>query len=75
MVISDPTFVEQSPRHGRNFALVKHVRVRHARGYVLVSVGLQTDDLGRYRVKSGYLIKEEDVQARRLKGYMHPLKR
>lgn len=75
--IAEPTFVEQAPkrRENANVALVRRVPLTGGRGYVLLAVGLEPDERGRYRVRTGYLIREDVVTARRAKGYMRPIKR
>ena len=51
-------------------------RLAGRRGYVLVAIGLQPDDRGRYRVRSGYLIEEATkVESRRRAGHLRALKR
>jgi hypothetical protein len=74
--ISAPTYLGQAPHHPASFEVVKHVTVTEAeeagkilrRFYVLVAIRLRPDDGGDYRVVSGYTIKEEQVNARRIAG-------
>ena len=39
---------------------------------VLVAVGLEMDDAGNYRVRSCYLVTEEQVDQRRRNGRLRP---
>ena len=66
--IADPTFVGQAPKHRDNFELIR--RVPGGDSAVLVAVSVDMDDDGRYRVRSYYLITEEDVTNRREKRYL-----
>lgn len=75
-IIMDPTFIGQSPRHARNIEFIKRILVQEQgddgvvlRRYVaLAAVGLEPDEHGDYRVRSGYLVKEDDVTLWRSKG-------
>jgi len=69
--IASPTYIGQAPRQGENFELVRRFPGNPG-GTVLVAVGLERDEKGRYRVKSFYLIDEDDVERRRHKGYLRP---
>jgi CO/xanthine dehydrogenase FAD-binding subunit len=73
-VVARPTFVGQAPLHARNMELIGRVRVAGRRGHVLVAVGLEPDEGGRYRVRSAYVVEEAKVEVRRQKGYLRPLK-
>ena len=65
--IAAPTYIGQAPHHARNIELVK--RVRGVQGWmVLVTVGLEPDRRGAYRVRSSYLVREATVEGRRLRG-------
>jgi hypothetical protein len=61
--ISDPTYIGQSPKQRSNFEMVK--RVAGSGAFVLIAIGLETDDYGEYRVRSAYTIKPEQVNERR----------
>ncbi len=69
--IADPDFVGQSPRHAHNFELVKRVRAANQR-IVLVALGLDRDERGRYRVRSCYTIDWSDLDRRRASGHLRP---
>jgi hypothetical protein len=47
-VVGAPTFVGRAPRHSRDIELVGRVPTAGDRGYVLVAVGLELDERGRY---------------------------
>ena len=65
--VAAPLYIGQGP-HRTNFELC--VRVPSMRGKaVLVAVGLKAGWRGRYKVKSFYMVTEERITDRRLKGY------
>jgi hypothetical protein len=68
LVIADPTFIGQSPRHRDNFEMVR--RLPGSGGAVLVAVSVETDNKGRYRIRSFYVIAEAEVSARRAKRHL-----
>ena len=65
--IAPPTFVGQSPKHTRNFEIVKRVP-RPDRKAILVAIGIERDDAGEYRVRTCYLVEPEKVETRRANG-------
>lgn len=75
-IVLNPSYIGQSPRHGKNIEFIKRIAVQEAdesgavlrRYYILVAVGLEPDEHGDYRVRSGYVVKETDVNEWRLKG-------
>ncbi len=69
--IASPTYVGQAPHHARNIELVRRFPGDPG-GALLLAVGIERDDRGRYRVRSFYLIGEDDVERRRRKGYLRP---
>lgn len=72
-VVARPTFVGQAPHHGRNMELVGRVPLGGGRGHVLVAVGLEPDDAGRYRVRTAYLLEEHKVEDRRRRNHLRLL--
>jgi hypothetical protein len=65
--IASPTFVGQSPRHGRNFEMIR--RIGRADGsVVLVAVGLEPDGSGDYRIRTCYLLEAGKLEQRRQQG-------
>ena len=65
--LSAPTYIGQDTRHRDNFFIIKRVLVEAQHSNVLVSIGLERDDKGSYRIKSSYIIKPADVERRRQK--------
>lgn len=59
--------------HPADYPLV--IPVSGGRGYALVAVGLEVDERGRYRVRSGYVPEEAKVESRRRAGRLRLLKR
>ena len=69
LVIADPTFVGQAPKHRENFEMVRRIPGGTG-GAVLVAVGVERDRKGRYRVRSFYRITERQVAVRRAKRHL-----
>lgn len=75
-IIQEPTYIGQAPHQARNLEFIKRIAVQEQdadeqvlRRYVaLAAVGLAPDEQGDYRIRSGYLIDEEDVTLWRAKG-------
>ncbi len=67
--IADPTYIGQAPEHGSNIELVKRLRMADGSA-LLIAIGLEPDDRGDYRVRTGYTIDAAKVEARRLAGYL-----
>jgi hypothetical protein len=65
--ITAPTFIGQDPSHGGNFVLVKRVGMPDGRA-VLVGIGLEPIEDGRYSVRTSYLIPPRTITARRAAG-------
>ena len=74
MAIAAPTYLGQAPHHGSNIELIRRVKSPNNTGYVLVAVGLEPDARGAYAVRSAYVVKAEQVEQRRQKGRLLPLK-
>lgn len=73
--IADPTFVGQAPNHSENFEMIRRLPSAGAgqRASMLVAVSLARDALGRYRVRSMYLIDEAELERKRQKGTVKPV--
>jgi hypothetical protein len=66
--IAAPTYLGQAPHHADNIELIRRVRLGDRASYVLVAIGLEPDERGSYRVRSGYLISHDTVEDRRRSG-------
>ncbi len=74
-IVREPTWVGQDPKHGNNFYLVRRIAVGPDQTeMVLVAIGFELSPHGTYSVRTGYLISEEDVTKRRLRGSLHNLR-
>lgn len=69
-VIRDPTFIGQAPKHRENIELLRRLREPPGSA-VLVAVSLGLDESGRYRVRSCYLVTEDQIGRKRQKGHIH----
>jgi hypothetical protein len=70
-LIAAPILIGQAPKRTMNFELFR--RVVHPDGKVaMAAVGLVVDEIGRYRVRSCYLVVKEVVDNRRLAGRLKP---
>ncbi len=69
-VIRDPTFIGQAPNHRENIELLRRLREPPGSA-VLVAVSLELDESGRYRVRSCYLVTEDEIGRKRQKGHIH----
>jgi phage-Barnase-EndoU-ColicinE5/D-RelE like nuclease3 len=68
-ILRSPTYAGQDARGGNGFYLVKRVTPGvGAREFALVAIALEQNQHGSYNVKSAYLIKQNDIDSRRLKG-------
>jgi hypothetical protein len=65
--IAAPTFVGQSPRHVRNFEMIRRIG-RPDGSVVLVAVGLEPDRSGDYRIRTCYLLEAAKLERRRQQG-------
>lgn len=72
-IITRPTYAGQDPKHGSNFYLVRRVASQDEIENILVAIGLELNTHGAYNIKSAYRIDAENVDARRLKGYLKSL--
>jgi phage-Barnase-EndoU-ColicinE5/D-RelE like nuclease3 len=73
-IIRSPTYAGQDAKNARGFYLVKRVEPgAKGRDFALVAIALERNAHGTYNVKSAYLIKQQDVDSRRLKGALKVL--
>lgn len=72
-IVRAPTFVGQDPKHGKNFYLVKRIIIADETGFALVAIGFERSAHGTYNVRSAYLIDQDDVDRRRLRGSLKPI--
>ena len=73
-ILRSPTYAGQDPHAGSGFYLVKRVDPGVAsRDFALVAIALELSQHGTYNVKSAYLIKQQDVDSRRIKGALKVL--
>ncbi len=70
LTISSPSFIGQAPHHSENFELLRRVPATPgAQGpTMLVAVGIERDVQGRYRIRSMYLIGQDELERKRSKG-------
>ena len=66
-VIADPTFIGQAPKHRENFEMIRRIPGGDGRA-LLIAVGVEMDEQGRYRVKSVYSITSAELERKRAKG-------
>ena len=64
LVIEEPTYIGQSPRHAGSFELVRRVVGPNGIDIVLAAVTLTRNEFGNYNVHSAYRLTEEKVTAR-----------
>lgn len=69
--IRNPGYVGQAPHHSENFELIRRVPGLQDAA-MLVAVGIVRDNLGRYRVRSMYLIDQGEFDRKREKGTIKP---
>jgi hypothetical protein len=67
--IASPNFIGQAPAQPRNFEMIRRTRVS-AGEVVLIAIGLDMDEQGDYRVRSGYSITTEKLDRRRQSGHV-----
>ena len=77
-IVTNPTYIGQSPHHSNSFEMVKRIKIieldEHERVmreyYVLVAISLEPDQHGDYRILSGYLLSDSQVENRRLNMHL-----
>ncbi|WP_148213395.1 PBECR2 nuclease fold domain-containing protein [Rhodospirillum centenum] len=67
--VRDPTFIGQAPKHRDNIELIRRIPGGGGSG-VLVAVSVETDAAGRYRVRSFYVVSQEEIDRKRAKGHV-----
>lgn len=72
--VASPNFIGQAPAQPRNFEMIRRTRVS-AGEVVLIAIGLDMDEQGDYRVRSGYSITTEKLDRRRQSGHVFTPKR
>lgn len=72
-IIREPSMVGQDPQHGENFYLVKKVPENDGDGFSLIAIGLEVSKFGTYNVRTAYIINQDDVDTRRLRGSLKSL--
>ncbi len=72
-IIRNPTMVGQDPQHGENFYLVKKVPADEGEGFSMVAIGLEPSQFGNYNVRTAYIISQDDIDTRRLRGSLKSL--
>jgi hypothetical protein len=73
-ILTAPTYAGQDPKNGEGFYLVKRIHPPVADGeFALVAIALELNQHGTYNVKSAYIIKQLDVDSRRLRGALKRL--
>lgn len=72
-ILRSPSYAGQDAQNGEGFYLVKRVEAVADREFALVAIGLEITEHGTYNVKSAYIIKQIDVDSRRLKGALKVL--
>lgn len=70
IVISEPSYIGQSPKHSDNFELVRQIWVPKGRQAILAAVKMTKNEFGNYNIVSGYCLEEEKVTKRILKGHL-----
>lgn len=70
-IVTDPVYVGQDPKHGRNFYLVRPLPAGAPNPQGLVSIGLERNRFGGYNVRSAYTISQATVDQRRLARRLH----
>jgi hypothetical protein len=72
LVIAAPNFIGQAPKKRENIELIR--RIPNTQGAaLLVAVGLEMDEQGRYRVRSFYPLTPDELERKRLKGTIKPV--
>ena len=72
-ILRSPSYAGQDAQHGDGFYLVKRVQAPGDREFALVAISMEITTHGTYNVKSAYIIKQNDVDSRRLKGALKVL--
>jgi hypothetical protein len=70
VLISNPTYIGQSPRHGSEFEMVRRVIVPGGNEIILAGINLTRNDFGNYNVHSAYRLTEEKVTKRILSRHL-----
>ena len=70
-IVASPLYIGQDPKHGENFYVVRPMPAGAPNPHALVSIGLEPDGAGSYRVKTAYTISQETVTARRAARRLH----
>jgi hypothetical protein len=70
LVISEPHYIGQSPRHNDSFELVRRVIVPGGTDIILAAINLTINEFGNYNVHSAYPLTEEKVTSRILKKHL-----
>lgn len=70
-IITQPLYIGQDPKHGRNFYVVKGLPAGAPNPHGLVSIGLEPNPFGGYNVRTAYTISQETVSARRAAKRLH----
>lgn len=70
-IVTSPLYIGQDPKHTENFYVVKPLPANSPKPHGLISIGLEQDDEGNYRVKSAYAISQETVTNRRASKRLH----
>jgi hypothetical protein len=70
-VVTNPSFIGQAPKHGRNFELLRRIP-GHNGDATLVAVNMEPDDKGDYKIVSFYKITASELHAKRNKGHILP---
>ncbi len=75
LVISQPTYIGQSPNHGAAFEMVRRLAVPGGDESSLAAVNMIRNDFGNYNVHSAYRLTEEKVTARIIRKHLLSTKR
>ena len=67
--ITNPTYIGQDPKHGRNFNLVKRIALETG-NFLLIAISLEVNNFGNYNVRSAYRVSSEKVEQRRRSGHL-----
>jgi hypothetical protein len=70
LLISAPTYIGQSPRHGGEFEMVRRVIIPGGDEIILAGINLTVNEFGNYNVHSAYRLTEERVTRRIQRGHL-----
>lgn len=74
-VVTNPTYIGQSPHHGAAFELVRRVMLPGTDKHVLAAVKLTPNPFGNYNVHSAYVINQDRVDRRIARGHLFNAKK